>query len=87
MLDQLLTKCKLCGQSKIQRGNFQEHLKSGCSKANNSYSINNVHCSQEETREKCKYATEKIGLELSTFEFIEMNHENEEKTVKSAEGK
>ncbi|CAF4455138.1 unnamed protein product [Rotaria sp. Silwood2] len=32
MLDQILVKCKLCQQSNIQRGNFQDHIDKVCTK-------------------------------------------------------
>jgi hypothetical protein len=52
MLDQLLVECKLCKQSKIQRGNFEDHIEKICPKKIVDCSASDIGCSWTGLREE-----------------------------------
>ncbi|CAF4028771.1 unnamed protein product [Adineta steineri] len=70
MLNQILVKCKLCGQSNIQRGNFQDHIDRNCSKTIDSCSSTNLW---NELPGKTETSSSTCTSQLSGYELIESN--------------
>lgn len=52
MLDRLRVKCILCGQTELQRGNFDDHVKKWCPKVAVTCSAADINCSW--TGERCQ---------------------------------
>jgi hypothetical protein len=75
MLDQIPVKCKLCGQSNIQRANFQDHIDRICPEQIGIYSETDTYYSCEELHETTQTHSSPGASELSDFEFIESNKE------------
>lgn len=73
MLDQILVKCKLCGQSNIQRGNFQDHIDRICPKTIASCSSTDMSYLSEGVREEMQTHSSRCTSELSGYELIESN--------------
>jgi hypothetical protein len=63
MLDQLFVKCKLCEQSKIQRGNFGDHIDKICPKVIVECSATGIDCPWTGLREELQ-----THLSTCTFE-------------------
>ncbi|CAF1519170.1 unnamed protein product [Adineta steineri] len=73
MLNQILVKCKLCGQSNIQRGNFQDHIDRNCPKTIDSCSSTNLYNLWNELPGEMETYSSTCKSELSGYELIESN--------------
>jgi hypothetical protein len=87
MLDQLLVECKLCKQSKIQRGNFEDHIDKICPKKIVNCSASDINCPWTGLREElqthlstCIYESTRSLLETN-------NNENQQKVEKPVKRK
>ncbi|CAF1233679.1 unnamed protein product [Rotaria magnacalcarata] len=80
MLDRILVKCKLCQQSNIQRGNFQDHIDKICTRKIIICKANVNGCSWSGPREQFQ-----IHLDICTY--LSLNdrrqHENSENVEKT----
>ncbi|CAF3424334.1 unnamed protein product [Rotaria sp. Silwood1] len=73
MLNEIQVKCTLCGETNLQRGNFQNHINNLCPKADVSCSINSdMSCSWIGSRDQleihqseCKIYQSKLMKEIN----------------------
>ena len=73
MLDQLQVECKLCKQSRIQRGNFEDHIEKVCPKVT-------VNCSASDLECPWTGAREELQTHLSTCTFDASRPQSEAST-------
>jgi Ran GTPase-activating protein (RanGAP) involved in mRNA processing and transport len=73
MLDQIPVKCKLCGQSNIQRANFQDHIDRICPEQIGIDSGDDTYYSCEELHKTTQTHSGTGASELTDFELIKSN--------------
>jgi hypothetical protein len=82
MLDQLLVECKLCKQSKIQRGNFEDHIDKICPKKTVNCSANDINCPWTGLREEFQTHLNTCIFESTRSLLDSNNNENQPKVEK-----